>query len=258
MISSNAKIYNEMITNPSIVEFDYSFNELSALLTFPRPSGGIALIFDALLLLFRFFKDLILYPSFINKLFTNPNDEYTQQNQPTKIKHIGYLIKELSPSVFTQITKLVEFCTECDIPVLSISSKSNEINHSFLNVLKICLEQTNLDHKDFRIEILDSVNLETTTATNCLRDIEPTLYLILNGPLLEVDVMLTQDLSMAKDEANIEGPENVRVRFLNELTMKRFLEVVLGAHNLKPHDIERLIAQLNEHDADESDDSSLS
>lgn len=278
MISSNAKVYNEKIENPSVIEFEYSFSELSALLTFPRPDSLLNLLLNTFSLLLQFMREAWLC-TIPTKYFYSHIDSPSPlsfeetQHQLKKINHVGYLIKKLSPSAILQIRRMIEFCNQCSIPVLSISSHSNDINTCFLKVLKVCLEYTGLGDKDFRIEILHSPTLELTTATNCLRDIKPTLYLVFNGPLLDTDVVIIHDLSIgrngdindnvtANDEMMVDLQENAKIRYLNNLTMKKFLEAVIGAHTLNNGEVASSIIQLSnddtleeeEEDFDESSD----
>lgn len=269
MISSNAKVYNEKIENPSVIEFEYSFSELSALLTFPRPDSLLNLLLNTFSLLLLFMREAWLCTISTKYFYSHvdsPSLSFEEtQHQLKKINHVGYLIKELSPSAILQIRRMIEFCNQYRIPVLSISSHSNDINTCFLKVLKVCLEYTGLGDKDFRIEILHSPTLELTTATNCLRDIKPTLYLVFDGPLLDTDIVIIHDLSIgrngdindnvtANDEMMVDLQENAKIRYLNNLTMKNFLEAVTGAHTLNIGEVASSITLLSNDDTSEEEE----
>lgn len=217
MITSNAKIYDELIKNPTILEFDYSFSQLSNDLDFKQISGKS---FKQVPIIKFQIHDLIqkIYQLYllINIKFQNfwwlSRFKETIKDKLQNVENIGLILNNNNDlELFNNIDKLVElmiFCLNNDIQNLSIISTivddRNYMNYDIIDAVKICLKHNKI------LKNLDSKMKINLINDNNNNDVQKEI-LIFNGFELDSNVELNLNF---KHVSNTQVLEQADVNFL--------------------------------------------
>lgn len=214
MISSNSKIYMESIRNPTVTDFDYSFNQLNGNrdLEF-KPSLNIPLpkiIVNSTSLIMKFIQN-----------FRSPQ----HHKVPEQIKHLGVQINEVTEIALDQLIQIIKFSMVSDIEYLTISTAPRDKDQVFINELKFYL---GLGHGQYGN--IFTVNFPQDNSRDISQDDDDenfSLSILFNSSLDDLDAIIASEVLRFQDDGELDNDDRKkRIRYLDEFTLPAFQKVL--------------------------------
>ncbi|CCH44879.1 hypothetical protein BN7_4448 [Wickerhamomyces ciferrii] len=201
------KTFWEVLNNPTILDFDYSYDELSDL-DFKFQKSNIGEFIQTILSIYwfiscyfiEFYNDWskFLFQYDLINFFLSFFIEFEPYNPSSNIKHIGYLYNKNDNDVqlFSNMSKIVHYCYSANIKKLSIFYQ-NEMKYNdaeiVFNLLKYLIQYEFKVYNDdsYKIEFL--VGEKSFEISNMITDEPAKLIINLNYNVDDVDMLLIDE-----------------------------------------------------------------
>lgn len=216
MISSNSKVYTESIRNPTVMDFDYSYNQLNINrdLEFqpPRSFPVSNLITNSMIQAVNYIRN-----------FMSPHS----QKIPGQIRHIGVQFNNLTDTTLEQLVKIIKFSIMSNIEFLTISTAPRDKDQKFIDDIKFYLGLGYGQHGNnyvvtYARDTSTGINQDTTSAGAASN-----LKIFFNGNLGDLDVIIASELLIYQDDGELKSKDRDRkVRYLHQFTLVEFKDVL--------------------------------